>query len=759
VINLVIGVCEGLAEAHRAGIIHRDVKPSNIVLDSQGRPKLLDFGLAAIRDVRGLTRSGAAVGTLGYVAPEILHGRKAGVHSDIFALGVLMYELLTGQQPFRRDTEAATMNAVLNHRTPPASKIRSEVPEPLDAIVNRAMAKDPDERFPDVDTLLHDLRQVKDTYYPPGSSGPIRLAGYRRLRLWHKAAIAALMILPLALLLVFSSAGRNIVMSVFGWDQVPARRHLAVLPFADLSQSESEQTFCTGLSETLSSELTQMEQFQGSLWVVPAAEVRQRGVTSAHEARQTFGVNLVVSGSVQRFGDNLRMTINLIDTETERQIRARVIDHSVDKLTALQDTSVVVLASMLEFHFGPAEARELLRGGTDRPEAYELYLDGMGCLKSGERPASIDSALTLFQQALDYDPNYALALAGLGEAYWRKYEMETDPKWQELAIYNSHRALELDDRAAPVYLTLGLIYQSSGRYEQAADEYTRALEIDSTSRPAHLGLARTMESLGNLDSAEAVFARIIEIDPDYYEGYTRLGLYYVRQGRYDEARAQGQLAVALDPQGYVAWNNIGGLFYSLGDADRARQMWRHSVEIEPNYGALSNLGVTHFYDGHYAEAAESYRQALKLNDRDYRIWLSLASALNNLEGREDEALKAYNTGIAMAENQLEINPQDPEILTDLADAYASVGDLQKATSLIENAMQIAPGNPGTMVVAGLVYEQSGKRGQALDVLSEVIHLGYPREQIESLPELENLVADPRFDSLIQAAPPATGDSL
>jgi tetratricopeptide (TPR) repeat protein len=113
----------------------------------------------------------------------------------------------------------------------------------------------------------------------------------------------------------------------------------------------------------------------------------------------------------------------------------------------------------------------------------------------------------------------------------------------------------------------------------------------------------------------------------------------------------------------------------------------------------------------------------------------------------------------MAENQLEINPQDPEILTDLADAYASVGDLQKATSLIENAMQIAPGNPGTMVVAGLVYEQSGKRGQALDVLSEVIHLGYPREQIESLPELENLVADPRFDSLIQAAPPATGDSL
>jgi serine/threonine protein kinase/tetratricopeptide (TPR) repeat protein len=758
VINLAIGVCEGLAEAHRAGIIHRDIKPSNIVLDSQGRPKLLDFGLVSVRDVRGLTRSGAAVGTLGYVAPEVLHGQKAGARSDIFAVGVLMYELLTGQQPFRKETEAATINAVLNHRQPSVSRLRPEVPEPLDAIVSRAMAKDPDQRYPDVDALLAELRQVKDALYPPGTSGPDRLTGYSRLRPIHKIVIAALMVLPLVLLLVLSPMSRSAILGWFGWDQVPARRHLAVLPFTDLSASASEQAFCTGLSETLSSELTQMEQFQGSLWVVPASEVRQRGVSSARQARQTFGVNLVVSGSVQRFGDQLRMTLNLVDTDSERQIRAGVIDHSVHELTSLQDSSVVLLAGMLEFQFGPEEEKALLRGGTDRPEAYDLYLRGMGCLKSADRPANIDSAVSLFERALELDPEYALALAGLGEAYWRKYEIETDPKWEELAIYNSHRALELDDQAAPVYLTLGLIYESSGRYEQAADEYARALEVDSTNRHAHFGLARALESLGQADSAEVVLTGVIRVDPDYYEGYTRLGLFYSRRSRYAEARRQAELAVALDPQGYVAWNNIGGLFYALGDDDRARQMWRHSAEIEPNFGALSNLGTTYFIDGQYREAADSYERALKLNDRDYRLWMNLASALENCPGEEDRARRTYKTGIDLAEAQRQINPSDPELLASLADAYASVGNVERATALIEDAMKLAPDNPGTMVAAGIVYELDGRRDRALKVLGDVIKLGYPREQIETLPELKDLVKDPRFDSVTAEAPMPTADS-
>jgi len=736
VIELSIQVCEGLGKAHQAGIIHRDLKPSNIVIDADGRPKLLDFGLAAVQGTDKLTMTGSTLGTIGYMSPEQAHGRKVDQRSDLFSLGVVLYELITGRRPFKGEDDAATLHAITHDTPEPLKRYKADVPDELQRIVDKALQKNVETRYQHVDDFRVDLKQVTGEMDSAGlrvSTPPVR----RRLRLY--SVFAALIVL--AVLLWWVDRSDRL-------DLVPTEKHLVVLPFANLGDGLTTEAFCNGFMETLSSELTQMQQFHGMLWVVPASEVRQQGVSSASQARRTFGINLAISGSIQQLGQAVRITLNLVDAKSERQLRSSVIDHSLDDLTALQDLAVMTIADMLEVHLQPEEKEVLQADGTDVPEAYDLYLRGRGYLQYPEKLGNIDTAIELLQQALDHDPDYVLALSGLGEAYWEKYRVETDPQWSELAVYNSRRALDVNDQVAPVYVTLGLIYNGTGRYEQAVKEFNQALSLDSTSSAAYLGLALALESLNMLDTAEAVYNKAIAIRPHHWSGYANLGFFYAFHGRYDDALVQLDRAEALEHEGFDAWNNLGGLCYFIGETDRAREMWERSVEIDPNYAALSNLGAAHFMNGNFAEAALRYGEALRLNDYDYRIWINLASALDNLPGKDERSRETFAKGIELAEVQRQINPRDPGLLADLAGAYASVGDSSKAVSLANEVLDLAPENVEMMVNAGHVFEQIGDRDKALSLIVEALKRGFPRNQIKALPELRELVNDPRFDSLV-----------
>jgi len=758
-VSLSVQICEGLSEAHRCGITHRDIKPSNVVVDSHGRPRLVDFGLAIVKGAQRITKTGTALGTVGYLAPEIVRGEPADTRSDIFSVGVLLYELVTGCQPFLKDSEAATLHAIAYDSPEPVALLREGVPEELQRIVDRALDKNRDTRYGSIDDLLNDLR-VLHYAVVGGERLPVaRPLRHRRARsnarLVGSFTVAVLVVLALFLV----PGSRQTIREWFGAGRVPNERHLAVLPFADLGGGDLGQIFCDGLIETLSSKLTQLEHFHGSLLVVPASEVRQRGVASAGQARAAFGVNLAVSGSIQQLGQAVRVTLNLIDAESERQLRASVVDHVLTDLTALQDSTVVIVANMLEVQLRPEEERVLQAGRTNSPGAYDLYVRGQGYLQHAEKLANVDTAIEFFQQALDRDPDYVLALAGLGEAYWRKYSVETDPRYEELAVYSSRRALALDDQIAPVYVTLGLIYTGTGRYQEAADVFNQALSLDSTSRAAFAGLAEALESMGRLDAAEEVYRKAIAVRPDHWPGYTNLGLFYVTYGRYDEALEQLDRAVALGQDGYVVWNDLGGLYFAVGEIDRAQEMWERSVRIEPNYGALSNLGILHFMNDRFALAAQKYEMALELNNRDYRIWLNLASVLKRVPGEDTRSGEAYSRGIELAEVQRQINPSDPGLLAQLADAYASIGDDDRAISRIDEALELDPNNVETMVTGGCVFEQIGHRDRALSLIANALKCGFPRNQIEPLPELRELMKDPRLDRMMDEGRAPGSDSI
>jgi tetratricopeptide (TPR) repeat protein len=515
-----------------------------------------------------------------------------------------------------------------------------------------------------------------------------------------------------------------------------------------LGATEADQIFIDGLMETITSKLTQLEQFHGSMWVVPASVIREKEAFNIGQARKKFGVTLAITGSVQSFNDDRRLTLNLVDTKSERQISSAVIDNIFTDVSALQDSTVLELARMLEIHLQPKDQKFLVAGGTFNLDAYHFYVKGRGYLQYHEKMENIDSALVSFQKALNEDQHFALAYAGLGEAYWRKYAVLADTNLEKLAIYNSQRALDENNTLAPVYVTLGLILKGAGRYEEALEEFRVALRLDSVNYDASCGMAKTYKALNMIILAESTYIDAIHAKPDYWAGYYNLGLFYLESGRHEDALNQLKIAERLDHDGYDAWNNIGVLFYGLGRSQDALLMWNRSIAIEPNYGAYSNLGSLFYIQRRYAEAADAFKKALSLDSNDYRVWINYASVLDKLVGEENRAIITYRKAANMAEIQRNINPRNVEVLSNLATCYSFLGEKSKAQLLIDQALSISPKDLEVLVTAASIYDNMGERSIAVSYIAKAINGGYPLTQLKTYQDLTELLKDPGLDSML-----------
>jgi len=748
ILKLSIQICNGLEKAHKAGIVHRDIKPSNIIIDADGRPRLLDFGLVSVKDGEKITSDRSRLGTADYMSPEQIRGKKIDNRSDIFSFGMVLYEMLTGRHPFAGDNVAATMNAIL-HETPPApGKSIPDFREELQHVISKALEKDPDLRYQHIDELKADLIRIKTTM-ESGPSLSLSGAGERHRRSpVARAALTVLMALVILAFLVPST--RREILSRLHLERTTIARHLAVLPFTNLGETASDQTFCDGLMETLTSHLTRMEKFQGSLWVVPAREIRERQVSSVADARKAFDVNLAVTGSVQQLKDKIRLALNLVDVDSERQLRSALIDVPREEMAALQDSTVMNMARMLEIQLGLEDREFLTAGGTDSPEAYDLYLAGRGFLwRFDEKDAYIDTAIQKFRLAIEFDSSYALAMAGLGEAYLRKYQVTYEPEWIDQARARSLTALSFDDRLAPVHNTLGLIYKETGEYEMAVQEYKRTFQITPTNNEAIRGLAQTYESLNMLEEAEANYRKIIQLQPDRWGGYFDMGYFYNAHGEKDKAVTMLHHAAELVPYNVWDYNDIGVLYYMLDYNSDARKMWQKSLEIEPNYAAYSNLGYMAHMERNFEEAASYYEKALELSDRNHIIINNLASAYDRIPGKKEKAMELFKQAIAKAEIQFKVNPLDPDLLVDLAQYYARVNDSLKAYDFVDKALELTPNNAEICVRALNVYVDLGRRDHALQCLDRVLALNYPIDDLKNHPDLGGFMNDPEIKKIVE----------
>jgi serine/threonine-protein kinase len=770
--SIALQCAEALVAAHERQIVHRDIKPENIMLTPAGRLKILDFGVArhvptaaeagdsATMDTREYDSS-AISGTPAYMAPEVLLQQDADTRADIFSLGILFYEALAGRHPFLASSVIATSDRILHEEPQPISFYNRNVPPELERVVAKMMAKDREDRYATAADLLVDLKSLARAHSSGGPT-PVHLTPAHAPRAAEGVAplparwpvtsllLAAAVAVPLLILLaiLFVPALRERLTSPDAIrPTLPATKNVAVLPFKSIGESVQTQAYCDGLTETLTAKLTQLTAAH-ALQVVPSSEVRARKVSSPEEARRELGVNLVLSGTYHQVGETVRVNFILVDTSSLRQLHADSFDLSMRDPFAIENRVVTGAVEMLGLRTSSAENRVLAASGTQVPTAHQLYTEARGYLLNYDQPENIEQAIGLFQRALDLDPNFALARAGLGSAYWKKFETTKQARWVQPARAACELSLALAPGLAAGEICLGRVETGTGKYEAAVRRFQRALEIEPTNDEAYRSLAETYDKLLRPDDAEKTYKRAIELRPNYWASYNWLGAFYYGKGRFADAAEMFKRVVALAPESARGYNNLGAAFLSLGREKEAIPAFEKSLSIRPNASAASNLGTLYFFSmSDYPRAARAFEQALTFNQDDYGLWGNLGAA-RRWAGNSDGAREAYQKAATLAEAARKLNPRDARVHADLAEYYASLGEPARARPLMEQALKLDPKNHQILFQAAVLHEVYLKqRDAALQFLAEAVRQNHPWPEIERAPGLKDLRTDPRFAPL------------
>ncbi len=739
-IEIIKQIARGLQRAHEAGIIHRDIKPANIILTDQGDIKIVDFGLAKLVSETGITETGSRGGTLAYMSPEQLQGDKVNYLTDLYSLGILMYEMVSGKRPYHEEHYAALMYSIVNTDPPPPSVINRSVPKVLDELILKLIHKDPDQRIQSAGEVEQILDNFLNRKSEPGKIPAFATGSFISRPLFLLSALIALLAFT-SLLLPFT---RSSLSQYFNLAQTPEDIHLVVLPFINVGDDPDNKAFTDGLMETLTSSLTFFQPADISYWVVSASEVRRQNVTSAADALREFNATLAVYGSVHRLANQIRLTLNLVDTKTSRQIKSDMITVPSESLPILLDEAILTLAQMLEIKVGTDNGTFYLASVTANPDSYEYYVEGRGYLQDFQNIDNIHRAITLFEFAVEQDPAFALAYAGLGEAYWRLFDETRNTEWVEVAEKYANKALELENLHPSVLVTLGMIQLGRGNLAESITSYQKAVDLNPANAEAYRGLATAYEQLGHVGEAEEILKRAIRLQPTYWAGHNLLGDFYVNQGRYDDAISQFEIVIELIPDSNYGYSNLGVAYYYLEEYDKTIEMFQKAIEIMPGPILYSNIGTIYYYQADFKKAAEMFEKSLSFSDQDHRMWGNFASA-SLMAGEDSIKVASYHEkALSMAVEELNVNPRNAQLLVRIASYRASLGDYQNALKDLNYALEIAPENIGIKGEAGIVYELLGDRERALTLIFDALEHGYSLSEIESDPHLRDFRNDPRY---------------
>jgi tetratricopeptide (TPR) repeat protein/tRNA A-37 threonylcarbamoyl transferase component Bud32 len=732
-------IADAVEQAHVNGIIHCDLKPSNIVLTEDFHAKVLDFGLARLfrgfgESTTAATATGSSGGTLPYMAPEQLSG-KVDIRSDIYAIGTVLFEMATGRRAFLQEHFADLVEAILHERPPLASSLNKEIPPSLDVIIAKAMAKNPVDRYQTAAELRDDLLRLSAGVPIIAKAPPTPWSvTWRWVTSIAVISVIALVVLPyLRKVQAPGIASAN-------------RAHIvAVLPFESVGGLPDDEALCRGLTEALTANLAQQSRRFG--WeVVPAAEVRSQGIKDADQARRILGANLVVEGTWQ-FKGARQVAYGLVDSANRRHVDATVVRADGEDYFSLEGE---VFNGALRMLAGET-ALATLEGQKYRPKdpkAYQDYLRARGYLQSYQQPGSVDSALGLLTSATKLDPEFALAHASLAEASWKKYVETKDPKWVSAAQASVTRAAALAPEASEVLSAQGLIDQGTGKYEKAVAEYERAVALNPTDDAAFRGLANSYRSLGNQPEAERAYRRAWELRKDAPGGYAALGAYLFSLGRYKEAEPLFQRVIELAPENPKAYANLGGVYVALGNYSKARANFEKSISIAPNWNAYSNLGTLNYMDQRFSDAAQAYEKALAIDNRDTRLWHNLAASYYWVPGQRDKSRATYEHVKEMITERLKVNPRDADLIMLLADCEVMLDNNAHAQELAKRSMQLSPDSVENMLIAAELYDKVGKRDEALGYVKRALGKGFSRDELSRSAGLKDLRTDPRYKALL-----------
>jgi serine/threonine-protein kinase len=678
VFDLSIQIASALTTAHAAGIIHRDIKPENIMVRPDGYVKVLDFGLAKLTEEQDhhsdpeaptivKTEPGMIMGTASYMSPEQARGQDVDPRTDIWSLGVVIYEMISGRLPFEGQTSSDVISMILQRDAPVLRQHAPEVPSELERIIGKTLTKDREERYQTAKDLLIDLKRLKEQVsvdagiertvpaaMREATSGAVAetdraqplhttsnveyvLRKIRQHRTW--AILGAVALIALAATFAYLYFKRT---------NAAAIDSIAILPFTNASGDPNMEYLSEGIADNIADSLSQLP----GLRVVPLSKVaryKNRDI-DPQEVGNDLGVRAVLVGRVVQRGDSLNIRAELVDVAQVSRLWGEQYNRKLSDILAVQEEIAQEIFETLRVQLSGDAKKRITKRHTDNIEAYQLYLQGR-YFWNRRTDENLKKAVDLFQKAIDKDPNYALAYAGLADSYallgGPVYGAEPSNQMATSAKVAALKALELDNTLAEAYTSLGYI---ASTYEW------------------------------DFPSAEKNYKRALELNPNYATAHHWYGLTYLSYvGRHDEAILETQLAAELDPLSLIINSSYGRAFFYAKQYDKAIEQFRKTVELDPSFvRAHLYLGWTYEAKGMFSEAVAEYEKARALDDGPV-IAASLAHVFA-VSGKKEEARKLLDQLNDLAQRRY-------VSAYDLALIHTGLEENDRAFEMLEKAYQ------------------------------------------------------------------------